>query len=690
MRRQAEQWLKQILGADAVFRDGQWDSIEALVERQQRVLVVQRTGWGKSSVYFLATRLLRQQQRGTTILISPLLSLMRNQITIARQWGLKATSIDSTNVNDHTTIERQVLNNQIDLLLISPERLANPRFQENVWSQLKQQVGLLVIDEAHCISDWGHDFRPNYRRIMSVLDDLPSDTPVLATTATANDRVVEDVSEIIGSGMNILRGALTRESLRLYVYPEPMDTATRLTLLSHLMKSIHGSGIIYCTTTRDCQLVANWLQEDGHNVQPYYAKVENDYNVTREQLEEDLLNNKVKALASSVALGMGFDKPDLHFVIHFQKPGNIINYYQQIGRAGRGIDQAFIILMHGAGDDDIQQYFIESAFPSPKQVKSVIAAFEIYAPMKKSDIQREVNVRYSALERILTHLEVEGIIVRNGREYGLADNYDEPDYRRWQGVTNRRYDELKQMQAYIDHDDCFMRFIAQALDDPTDVQACGHCKNCRGNQSKFQPDIEAIERARFFLRGAQAIPLAPRKRWAAGLPGIRKITDLLPYTAGVALCHFYESGVGDWVKQDRASGKQYREELVSMSVKLLQKAFSDLDSQPQWITAVPSLRRPTLVAHFAQQLAQALDLPYIEAIRHHQQHPPQETMHNSYNQAVNVQNAFTITPDIPKQAVLLVDDIADSRWTLTTIAHQLQIGGVPSVMPFVLATTGSG
>jgi ATP-dependent DNA helicase RecQ len=689
MRQQAEQWMKNVLGAKAAFRDGQWEAIEALVQRQQRVLVVQRTGWGKSSVYFLATRLLRQQQRGATILISPLLSLMRNQIDSARQWGLKAASIDSTNPNEHNAIESQLLNNQLDLLLISPERLANERFQDKVWSRLKGKVGLLVIDEAHCISDWGHDFRPNYRRIMSILSDLPAATPVLATTATANDRVVEDVSEIVGTGMNILRGALTRESLRLYVYRDPMDTATRLTLLSHLMNSLRGSGIIYCTTTRDCQQVADWLQQEGHNVQPYYAQVEEDYNVTREQLEQGLLNNKVKALAASVALGMGFDKPDLHFVIHFQKPGNIINYYQQIGRAGRGIEQAFIILMHGQGDDDIQQYFIETAFPSPAQVKQVIAALEIHVPMKKSDFQKVINVRYSALEKILTHLEVEGILERDERVYRLAANYAEPDYARWQGVTKRRQEELVQMQAYIDHEDCLMRFIAEALDDPTNVQPCGRCKNCRGDKSKFQPDIDAIERAHYFLRGTQAIPLPPRKVFPAGLPGIKKTTELLPHAQGVALCHYYESGLSAWVKQDRTAGKAYRDELLERSVALLQTALAEAEWSPQWVTAVPSLRRPTLVPEFAQRLAQALNLPYIEAIRHTKQHPPQETMHNSYNQALNVHGVFTIAPGIPRQAVLLVDDLADSRWTLTMIAHQLQLSRVPSVLPFVLATTGT-
>src|SRR5688572_4200548 len=271
MRAKAEKWLNATLGKNAGFRDGQWEAIEALVMKRQRVLVVQRTGWGKSMVYFVATRLLREQGAGTTILISPLLSLMRNQIQAAQQWGIRAASVNSTNPDDHPRIYADLLANKIDLLLISPERLANDRFQSQVWSRMKNKVGLLVIDEAHCISDWGHDFRPNYRRLMHILDEIPAQTPVLGTTATANDRVVADVSAILGAEMNIQRGTLTRDSLALYVYPEPLDHAVRLTLLSHLLKSIPGSGIIYCTTTRDCRLVAEWLQQEGYNVHAYYA-----------------------------------------------------------------------------------------------------------------------------------------------------------------------------------------------------------------------------------------------------------------------------------------------------------------------------------------------------------------------------------------------------------------------------------
>jgi ATP-dependent DNA helicase RecQ len=689
MRTLAENWLREQLGANAAFRDRQWEAIGALVEKRQRALVVQRTGWGKSLVYFVATRLLRQRGAGTTLLVSPLLSLMRNQIQSASEWGLYAETINSTNPDDHDRIQKTLLAGKIDLLLISPERLGNDRFQAEVWPTLSRQVGMLVIDEAHCISDWGHDFRPNYRRIMHLLDDLSPQTPVLGTTATANDRVVADVSEILGAGMNIQRGALTRDSLRLYVYPEPGDHAYRLTLLTHLMKHIPGSGIIYCTTTRDCRLVAEWLQSQGINAQPYYADVEQDIGLDRVELEHKLLNNQIKALVASVALGMGFDKPDLQFVIHYQQPGNIISYYQQIGRAGRGIDEAHIILMHGPGDEDIQQHFIETAFPTPKQVESTIQALAKNGPSSRTELQRWVNAKMSTLDKILTHLEVEKIIEKRDRDYHLLDKNARPDYDRWKLVTQQRYDELAQMRAYIQHDRCLMRFIAQALDDPTTVEPCGRCKNCQKSQSKFTPNVRDLEAAQQFLRGGRPITFEPRKRWPSGLPGIDK--TIIPYVNadGLALCNYYEAGWAEHVKKGQFESNRYSDELVAASADILRQHIASLAAPPTWITAVPSLRRPQLVPDFAARLAQQLDIEFRMVIQHITQHPPQAEMRNSYQQASNVINSFTITGKVPSGAVLLVDDVADSKWTLTVLGVLLGKSGSGEVHPFVLATTSA-
>ncbi|MFN8373597.1 MAG: RecQ family ATP-dependent DNA helicase [Anaerolineae bacterium] len=691
MRPLAEQWLRERLGSTARFHEGQWEAIEALVQKRQRVLVVQRTGWGKSLVYFMATRLLRSQGAGTTILISPLLSLMRNQVQAANQWGLSAETLNSSNAEEHPRIEAALLAGQIDLLLISPERLANDAFKRDVWSKLKKQVGLLVIDEAHCISDWGHDFRPNYRRIMALLDDLPKGTPVLATTATANDRVVADVSEIIGVGMNIQRGALTRDSLHLYVYPDGMDHPTRLTLLSHLMQHIPGSGIIYCTTTNDCRQVAEWLQSEGYNVKPYYADVEDESDESRVDLENQLLHNKVKALVSSVALGMGFDKPDLHFVIHYQLPGNIISYYQQIGRAGRGIERAHIVLMHGYGDEDIQNYFIETAFPKPGDVAAVVDALKKHKTLTRAQLQQHANVRFTVLEKILTHLEVEKIVDKVGASYRAIKTDAAPDYARWQSVTENRRHELAQMRAYVQHEGCLMRFIADALDDPSNSQPCGKCKNCKRSQSKFTPNPQDIARASRFLRKGNPLVIEPRKQLIRGLPGVTRAKDLYVNATGIALCSYYDAGWGEQVRAGRYQLNHYSDELVQESAALLRGQWKDADDDPpEWVTAVPSLRRPKLVPDFAQRLAKALSLPYVPVLEHITQHPEQKTMQNSFQRASNVIDKFDVIDTPPSSPVLLVDDLVDTRWTLTIIGDLLQRAGSGDVYPFALASMGFG
>jgi ATP-dependent DNA helicase RecQ len=684
LRSQAERWLEDVLGKNIGFREGQWEAIDALVRQRQRVLVVQRTGWGKSLVYFMASRLLRSQGAGLTLIISPLLSLMRNQLDTAKQWGLKAASIDSTNSDRHSDIERAVLANKLDVLFISPERLGNDRFQEKVWGQLSQNLGLMVIDEVHCISDWGHDFRPNYRRIMSLLDALPVRTPVLGTTATANNRVVADVAEIIGATMNIQRGALTRDSLLLYVYSEPLDVPTRLTLLSHLLKNIQGSGIIYCTTTRDCQVVADWLHAEGFPVKAYYADVESQGNESRADLEQQLMKNKVKALVSSVALGMGFDKSDLHFVIHYQLPSNLINYYQQIGRAGRGVDKAHIVLMHGDGDEDIQEYFIDSAFPSPRQVDETLLALRHHQGRSRFELEAYVNVRRAVLEKILIHLEVEGIIEKRESGYFLLRPNTTPDYERWEGITKMRYQELEQMKAYLSTDKCLMRFIAESLDD-AQPKDCGKCKNCRQQSSKFTPDMAAVERASKFLRQGNPIFLQPRKQYPMRLEGRKRTTIVLQNETGIALSNYYEAGWGMLVRLGREKNR-YAEDLVEASAEMLQDYWKAGNPRPKILVPVPSLRRPTLVSEFAQRLAAILKLPLVPALKHVNQHKPQNEMRNSKQQVQNLVGAFEVVVPVIGASILLVDDIADSKWTLTVLGELLQEKGSGAVYPFVLAT----
>jgi ATP-dependent DNA helicase RecQ len=687
----AQELLQQTLGSGAQFREGQWEAIQALVEWRERVLVVQRTGWGKSLVYFLATRLLRDLGGGPTLLVSPLLSLMRNQIQAARALRLRAETINSDNYADHAEIERRLLSGEIDLLLISPERLANAHFQDEVWSLLKDRIGLLVVDEAHCISDWGHDFRPNYRRILHILRDLADDTPILGTTATANTRVIDDVGEILGNKLRVLRGALARESLALHVLPAPQSAAWRLVALAQLLDATPGSGIIYCTTTEDCVRVANWLREQGHNVKPYYAAVTQDTGEDRADLEQQLLDNRVKALVASVALGMGFDKPDLHFVIHYQFPGSIVSYYQQIGRAGRGIAQASIILMHGTEDESIQQYFIETAFPKAEHIDQALDALREHGELSFFELQRHVNVRYGTLEKIIMHLELEGVIQRAGRGYRRTPIRRAPDYVRWAGVTAQRYRELAQMQAYMQHDGCLMRFIAAALDDHSLETPCGKCQNCTGRSLALDPTPQEVDAASRFLRTGEWITLEARKQWPSGVAAQGKSKIALPNETGIALCYYHDGGWGEVVQSGKYRDGHYSDALVRAAADLLRDWFDTLDAPPEWITPVPSLRRPLLVPDFASRLAKALGLGYWVAVRKTADRPEQKTMQNSYQQVVNLQDSFALVPDqLRDTPVLLVDDMTDSGWTFTVIGDLLRQAGSGPVIPFALAKVGAG
>ena len=347
LREEAERWLRALAGPSARLRDDQWAAIRALVADHVRALVVQRTGWGKSAVYFTATALLRARGAGPSVIVSPLLALMRNQIDAAGRAGIRARTVNSANVGDWDEVYAEVAAGHVDVLLVSPERLNNPGFRDQVLPKLITSAGLLVVDEAHCISDWGHDFRPDYRRLRTLLTELPPGVPVLATTATANARVSRDVAEQLGAGTDgetlVLRGSLDRDSLHLAVVSLPA-AAQRLGWLAQHLGELPGSGIIYALTVAAAHETAAFLRERGYHVLPYTGK---DDPADRQAAEDALLANEIKALVATSALGMGFDKPDLGFVVHLGAPQSPIAYYQQIGRAGRGVDHADVDLAPG-------------------------------------------------------------------------------------------------------------------------------------------------------------------------------------------------------------------------------------------------------------------------------------------------------------------------------------------------------
>lgn len=677
----ALQLLKQMIGSDAQFRPGQWEAIEAVAIKKQRALVVQRTGWGKSMVYFLATKLLREQAAGPTLLISPLLSLMRNQIEVASKIGVNAYSINSDNSKDWSEIKEFLLKNKCDLLLISPERLNNAEFRTKVLPSISGDIGMLVVDEAHCISDWGHDFRPDYQRIVRIITILPQGVPVLGTTATANDRVVADIQSQLGDKLLILRGPLDRESLRLQSIRLPARSE-RLAWLAHNLDKFPGSGIIYCQTQADTECVADWLVQQGFSAKAYHAGLNGIGE--RSSIERAFLNNEVKILVATVALGMGFDKPDIGFVIHFQCPGSVIAYYQQVGRAGRAIEKSYGILLAGEEDIEIQKHFINTAFPELKAFLDVLKALEDNDGLKFYDVLSKVNISKTMAEKVLKLLEIDGAIGREKDLYFRTPNKWNYDQERIEQVLALRRAELFEMQRYVDYEGCSMNFLLKALNDPF-AGDCTRCANCKKRRlSSAVPSILSSNANEFLNK--IAIVINPKIQVPPGLlPNqASRIPEEYRNQPGRALSNYGEAGWGRMVAVNKYKIGKFSEDLIRASVDLILDSWQP-DPMPEWVCCIPSVRHPELVPDFAKAIANQLGIPSVSALRETSQSAEQKLMLNRFMQAKNVIQSLGVSGKIPPQPVLLIDDIIDSGWTLTIAGYLLRKAGSGIVYPFVLA-----
>ncbi len=674
--KRARRLLRKLTGdSEAAFRDDQLEVIQQLVDNRGRVLLVQRTGWGKSAVYFIATKMLRDAGLGPTLLVSPLLALMRNQIEAAERMGVHAVTINSSNRTEWELVIHQIEEDEVDIVLISPERLANQEFRSDVLPVIGSRCGLLVIDEAHCISDWGHDFRPDYRRLVRVLDLLPSGVPVLCCTATANDRVIADVTAQLGSQFEAVRGPLGREGLRLHALTI-LSPPERLIWLAATLNELPGTGIVYCSTVRDTERVAGWLVSQGMEAVAYSGATDAQ---TRPGIEQSLLSNSVKAIVATSALGMGFDKPDLSFVIHYQSTGSAIAYYQQVGRAGRGLSDSWGILLRGSEDADIQDYFIAAAFPEPSQAQQVVALLDSDHELMTTDLLlQETNVRPGRLESLLKNLEVDGAIERVGREWRRTLQTWTFDHDRVDAVTSLRRSELEQLYEYIDTDQCRMQFLRRCLDDPVS-EPCGICDNCTGVtlEKVFEPD--QIQEAVEFMRSSSMV-IEPRKQW----PDRKSIPAAARLEEGRVLSRWGDGGWGSMVRKGKQSDGRFRNRLVKASVALIRERWQP-DPDPAWVTFVPSRRHPQLVADFARRLAEALELPCQDVVRQIRDSRPQKSMQNSHQQYRNVAGTFSVDIPVPAGSVLLVDDVVDSRWTLTAVGQMLREAGSGPVVPFALA-----
>ncbi|MEH1810970.1 MAG: RecQ family ATP-dependent DNA helicase [Nostoc sp.] len=623
--------LRQALdNSTADFRPGQWEAIEELLKVRSRLLVVQRTGWGKSLVYFLATRLLRDRGAGFTLLISPLLALMRNQIAAAQRIGVKAETINSSNTDEWPLIARQLLAGEVDVLLISPERLGNEDFREKILLPVSQRIGLFVVDEAHCISDWGHDFRPDYRRIVRILQALPQNIPVLATTATANNRVVNDIITQLGSNLRVSRGNLTRQSLHLQNISIP-SPAARMAWLAEQIPGLSGSGIIYTLTVRDAERVADWLKTQGVNAKAYHSDLDSAIRVV---LEDELLNNEIKGLVATTALGMGFDKPDLGFVVHYQRPGSVVHYYQQVGRAGRAVEKAYGILLSGDEDDDITNYFINTAFPPEVHTQQILNALnEAVDGFSVTQLEQQMNLSRGQIEKVLKLLSMEfpAPITKQGSKWYLTPFSYQTDTEKIEKITQIRRQEQARMLEYMQSKQCLMTFLAIELDDPN-PKFCGKCAVCLNRPLLTETySMELVNKAIQYLRRSNQI-IEPRKKWPSeALVNYRfsgNIKNNLQAEVGRALSLWGDAGWGELVKQGKYQDNHFDDALVQGAFEMIQ------NWQPQpfptWVTCVPSLNLPELVPNFARRLAEKLGLPFIPIVQKVQQTELQKKMSNSY------------------------------------------------------------
>ncbi|MEV4427082.1 RecQ family ATP-dependent DNA helicase [Streptomyces sp. R-07] len=696
----------------ARLREDQWRAIEALVADHRRALVVQRTGWGKSAVYFVATSLLRERGSGPTVIVSPLLALMRNQVEAAARAGIRARTINSSNTEEWETVQEEVASGEVDVLLVSPERLNNPDFRDQVLPRLAAATGLLVVDEAHCISDWGHDFRPDYRRLRTMLADLPAGVPVLATTATANARVTADVAEQLGTGAGtdalVLRGPLDRESLSLGVVRLP-DAAHRLAWLADHLGELPGSGIIYTLTVAAADEVTAYLRQCGHTVSSYTGRTEN---ADRQQAEDDLQANRVKALVATSALGMGFDKPDLGFVVHLGSPSSPIAYYQQVGRAGRGVEHAEVLLLPGQEDEAIWRYFASVAFPPEEQVRRTIDVLaQAGRALSLPALEPLVELRRTRLETMLKVLDVDGAV---RRVKGGWESTGQPwvyDTERYAWVARQRAAEQQAMRDYAASTGCRMEFLRRQLDDE-EAAPCGRCDNCAG--SRFDPKVSeaALDAAKGEL-GRPGVEVEPRKMWPTGLAAVGvdlkgRIPPGEQASGGRALGRLSDIGWGNRLRPLLADGTPdgpVPDDVVQAVVHVLAdwakgpggwaSGAPDAPARPAGVVTVASHRKPRLVGSLGQRIAEIGRMPLLGMVEYA---PEAEELRlsrtNSAQRVVGLQRTLTVPPELAGRLagaggpVLLVDDLSDTGWTLAVAARLLRRAGAEGVLPLVLAVQG--
>ncbi len=680
-RQTAQAHLERLAGPEARLRDDQWRAISELVEHRRKVVVVQRTGWGKSAVYWIAAGLRRAAGAGPALVISPLLALMRDQVAAAERSGLTAVTLNSANIDDWPAIEARVAADEVDVLLISPERLNSLGFRSRVLPHLAPRIGLLVVDEAHCISDWGSDFRPDYRRIADVLAGLPPGTPVLATTATANDRVTADVAAQLGTDTVTLRGSLDRESLALsVVHPPDLPTAYAWVSCALAGADLPGSGLIYVLTVAQTESLAGWLTEQGHSVAAYSAKTDP---ADRADIERRLLAHELRAVVATSSLGMGLDHPTLGFVINVGAPASPIAYYQMVGRAGRALERAHAVLLPTSADQRIWAYFDSTAFPPEEKIRRVLDVLAaVDEPVSLGKLEADAGLRRGRLETLMKILDVDGAVARADGGWVATGAPWRYDGARHAAIAAARRREQEAMLAYESATQCLMTALRTELDDP-EPTPCGRCSVCTGALPFPGEDVDAEARAAAlaYLRGLITV-MEPRKMWPSGAPRRGKIPEAARAEPGRALAYAEDPAWLDAVSAALGHDGPVPADIFDGLVRVLSR-WGWPAGRPSWMTWIPSRRHPRLLADLAARLAALGRMDVATPLSADGPGWAAEAA-TSRDSATLALRRLTVTGPVPQGPVLLLDDTSRSGFTMTAAAALLREAGAGPVYPLVL------
>ncbi len=665
-----EQLLVDYFAITTGFHPGQREIIEQLVQGR-RVLAIQRTGWGKSLCYQMASLYFPH----LTIVFSPLKALMRDQCQRCNEnYSIPSAivSSDFSEKENQETLKRAVAG-QLKLLFIAPERLSNALWQNYV---LQLRVSMIVIDEAHCISTWGHDFRPHYRRLVRLLEAIPDNTPVLGLTATANKRVEEDILQQMGKNVWIIRGTMHRPNLYLHVR-QVGSAGEKLAYLAEVLPNCPGTGIVYTATQNDAEMVASFLSQQGLSAEYYHA---NRNDETRQDIEKRLMTNQYKVVCSTNALGMGIDKRDVRFIIHYHIPPSPIHYYQEMGRAGRDGQTAWCVLLYDPQDLSIQKHFIAAAKPTSDRYETVLSIIRSSSrELRESDLMRSTGFTQTTMRTLLADLEEQDFIERNDKDRTYTHTYHPGtiDFSAYDSVREQKLRELNDMQQYAMSAQCYMGYLTEYLGDQAGY-SCGVCSYCQPGNFPFIVPSQRIQATVGYFLNEEWLPRI-EKRGGAKSPS---------HEAGWSLSYHGNSHIGKLVRASKYEGAgPFPVQLVIRAVEIIQKRYPihTIDA----IVSVPPTKSGTLVENFAQHVASLLHKPYLPIVIKISTTREQKDLTNRLQKEDNVKGAFSVQPagEITDRTLLLIDDIYDSGCILKEVGRTLMLAGAKAVYPLTITRT---